>query len=245
MVFPIVTQEEGSELGQRVKNDRFRWHNCNWLEMVTGESLYEEDKEEDEEYCLDYYLLHSAAELDNPDYFYSPPITPTASMPIGDISGLGHSSYPLSVPQYYNSSGPIDGISAHPPEGYDLSGPFPPKDYPFSSTYEEDIRMHPGSSSPLDPRPMSRMANPLASPGMLFERDEHVEASSISAQQLMPAMEDPLALYGASFKTSLDLDHNVEFDDAVHSEGISHTYASSDYPATGLYRRGGGHTSGF
>lgn len=57
------------ELAQKIKQERFRWHNFQWLEMMTGETLYEEE-EADEDY-LDPHFLHMAAELyENPELYY-------------------------------------------------------------------------------------------------------------------------------------------------------------------------------
>ena len=56
------------EFSERVKAERFKLHNCQWLEMVTGKSVFEEDYEEDEDY-MDPYYLHMATELYSPEYF--------------------------------------------------------------------------------------------------------------------------------------------------------------------------------
>ena len=207
------------------------------MEIVTGESLYEEEEEEDEDY-LDHYFLHSAAELDNPDYFYSTPDSPPR--PIGDVDYEG---YPLSSQPYYDTSDPMEGSFTHPPAGYDVGGPLAPQNSPFPPTYEEEMRMNAVgtrmkfNSDLLNPRynaPTS--ANPLSSPGMIFEREKDLDEETsqyYSARQLMPAMEDPLALYSASFNASGDLeDQDLEFADTVQ-EGLefSHTYTSTEYPA--------------
>ena len=229
-------QEEQSELGLRIKSDRFRWYNCSWLEIVTGESLYEEEEEEDEDY-LDHYFLHSATELDNPDYFYSMPDSP--SRPMDEVD---HEGYPLSSQQHYDTSGPMDGGYTYPFAGYDAGGLLPPQNSPFPSTYEEDLRMNAmGTRMKFnsDPRASSSKhhtaTNPLASPGMLFEREQDIDeepSQYYSARQLMPAMEDPLALYSANFNASEDLDRDLDYADSVQ-EGIefSHTYTSTEYPA--------------
>ena len=50
----------------RVKSERFRWHNYQWLEMMMGKTLNNEEAI-DEDY-LDPNFLHTAAELyDIPD----------------------------------------------------------------------------------------------------------------------------------------------------------------------------------
>ena len=56
-----LQQECDPELALKIKHERFRWHNFQWLEMVTGETLYQE-VEEPEDY-LDPHYLHTAAEL--------------------------------------------------------------------------------------------------------------------------------------------------------------------------------------
>ena len=227
-------------MGQRIKNERFRWHNSVWLEKVTGESLYDEEEEEEEDeedYYLGHYLLHSATELDNPDYFYDTPDSPPAPMPMGEVEG-----YPLSVPLHYGMAGPIEGLSIHRTPSYDITGPYPPQSSPFSSTYQGEMRENEvgaiiGGTFGLNPRPMTRATNPLASPGMLFDRDPDPEIepslhSSISARQLMPGMEDPLALYSETFRTGLESDQNLETDDSV-SNGHQ-VCGNTDYQAAGL-----------
>lgn len=210
-------QEENSELGEKVKNNRFRWHNCDWLEKVTGETFYDEENESDDDYYLDHYLLHSAAELDNPDYFYHGPDSNT-TMPMEGGGNLDRAGYPLSTEQYYGSVGQIEGTFVQP--SYNELTPYPPQNSPFpSSDYETELIMHTagnGVRESVNPQFfMKAENNPLASPGMLFERepDEDIDSvfhPSISARQLMPAMEDPLAMYSASFKDSMDVKQNHE-----------------------------------
>ena len=218
-------QEENSELGERAKNNRFRWHNCHWLEIVTGESLYDEEEEEEED--EDYIdILHSAAELDNPDYFSSSPDGPPLAVPLGEMD---REEYLL---QQYGD--PMYSMGGHPfGAAYDDLGSVAPLNSPFlHSTNEPEL----GESfvenfdpSYHPPRPMSRADNPLASPGMLFDRefDQQIESSGpISAGQLMSSLGDPLALYNSSFKTSLDLDQN--FDQEEH-EMCSPSHPTTNY----------------
>lgn len=56
------TQECDPELALKIKHERFRWHNFQWLEMITGETVFHEEQEPDEDY-LDTHYLHTAAEL--------------------------------------------------------------------------------------------------------------------------------------------------------------------------------------
>ncbi len=56
------------EYGERVKTERFKLHNCQWLEMITGKSMFEDEYEDDEDY-MDPYYLHMANELYSPEYF--------------------------------------------------------------------------------------------------------------------------------------------------------------------------------
>ena len=206
-------------MGQKVKSNRFRWHNCNWLEKVTGESFYEEEEEEsdgdkDEEYFLDHYLLHSAAEFDNLDDFYD---APESTMLMGD-NGLA-----MSAQQYYSQ---VEGSAMQPPVAY--YDPHPLQNSPYHASIEHAV-VDPDRTGP--PQSFARAHNPLASPGMLFDREPDDEeivhpSVSVSATQLMPAMEDPLAMYCASFKGPGDVKHNL---DAVvdQREGVA---SSVEYP---------------
>ena len=49
--------------------ERFHFYNRQWVEMVTGEALYEDVEEDDEDY-MDPYYLHTANELFSPEAFY-------------------------------------------------------------------------------------------------------------------------------------------------------------------------------
>ena len=229
-VFPA--QEEGSELGQRVKSNRFRWHNCHWLEIVTGESLYEEEEEEEEE-DEDYLdLLRSAAEWDNPDYFYGSPDGPPVTVPVGEVGDVGRERQLL---QHHGARTHV----GHSPAAYDSTGSFAPQNSPFYTAYEAEFGADGGAMSgagPYPPRPMSRADNPLSSPGMLFDREFDLEIeptvhTSVSAGQLMSSLEDPLAIYNASFKMSLDLDQSVEIEDSLHHKGLSPPHYSASYSA--------------
>lgn len=245
----VFTQEEDTELGQRIKSERFRWHNCDWLEMVTGESLYEEEEDQEDEDHFDHYLLHSAAELDNPDYFYS---TPSVQVPIGEMGIVDHEGYPLSSAQQYYSTGClVDGTSAHPTTGV----PLPPQNSPLAPVFEGELGMSAAGtgmnfdSTPLDPRSSlaHQQSHSLASPGMLFEREQEQDPSSplhCTAKQLMPSMEDPLDMYSASFNTSVDLDR--DYANSVQDEEIefAHTYASTEYPSFAAIRHFHGSASG-
>ena len=64
-----TTQEYDKEFASKIQCERFRWHNFQWLEIMTGQTYYEEE-ETDEDY-LDPHYLHMAAELyDNPELYY-------------------------------------------------------------------------------------------------------------------------------------------------------------------------------
>ncbi|CAI8055976.1 Kinesin-associated protein 3 [Geodia barretti] len=217
-----IIAEEDSELGQRVKTNRFRWHNCNWLEIVTGESLYEEEDEEEEE-DEDYLdLLRSAAELDEPDYFYSSPDGAPVTVPVGEMDNFERDRFLL---QHYGVPPPT---VAHSPAGY---GDSLVENSPHYYGAQLGANHAVVSSSPYPPRPMSRADNPLASPGMLFDReyDNEVEPTSISARQLMSSLEDPLAMYNASFKTDLDMNQSVDNDDSVDDVGYSTGHPGTNY----------------
>lgn len=55
-------QECDPQLALKIKLERFRWHNFQWLEMMAGESFYQEGEESDDDY-LDPHYLQTAAEL--------------------------------------------------------------------------------------------------------------------------------------------------------------------------------------
>ena len=229
-------------MGQRVKTNRFRWHNCSWLEIVTGESLYEEEDEEDEEEDEDYLdLLHSAAELDEPDYFYSSQDGPQVTVPVGEMDDYDQDRFLL---QHYGVPPPTVDRS---PAGYSTMGSLAPQNSPYHySAYESQLGASPAAvtPSPYPPRPMSRADNPLASPGMLFDRElsQEVEPNvhtSLSARQLMSSLEDPLAMYNASFKTSLDMDMSADYEDSVDKAGYSPGHPRTNYSA-GFTALGGG-----
>ena len=199
---------------------------------MTGETFYDEedesDDEEDDYYYLDHYLLHSAAELDNPDYFYHGPDT---TIPMEDGGNFDRPGYPLSTEQYYGTVGQVEGTLMQPPGTYyNQLTPYPPQNSPFpsSSDYERELNMYTSGNGVRESGNAEN--NPLASPGMLFDRepDEDLDSvfhSSISARQLMPAMEDPLAMYSASFK---DIEENHDYDaDSVRNENFA---TSMNYP---------------
>lgn len=56
------------EYSERVKAERFKQHNCQWVEIVTGKSVYDEDDYEEDEDYMDPYYLHMANELYSPEY---------------------------------------------------------------------------------------------------------------------------------------------------------------------------------
>lgn len=229
-----MPQEEKTELGQRIKSERFRWHNRNWLEMVTGEYLYEdEESEEDEDYL---YFLHSAAELDNPDYFYGVPNSPSA---MGEM--IDHEGYLLSsAQQYYDDGVPMDGRFIHPAARFDVRIPLPRQNSPFASGFEGELEAgtgidfnSPPPSNTTYKQDQMRRSNPLSSPGMLFStgQDQDIEPQHYSASQLMPSMEDPLAMYRASFNTSVDLEQDFDYVDS-EEKGLDFapTSATTEYP---------------
>lgn len=198
--------------------------------MVTGEALYEEEEsEEDEDYL---YLLHSAAELDNPDYFYSVPDSPPA---MGEMGIIGHDGYPLSsVQQYYGTGGPMDGALMHPLAEFEVEIP---RNSSFASVFVGDLGKNAagaGVNFNSDPQQVQlRMANPLSSPGMVFNtgQDQDIEPLSTqhySASQLMPSMEDPLAMYRATFNTSVELEQ--DFDSEEKGLDFAPTSTSTEYP---------------
>lgn len=209
--------------------------------MVTGESLYDEGEEEEEEEDEDYLdLLCSAAELDEAHYFYASPDGSPVPIPVGEMDEFYQDSHLL---QHYGVPPNTVGPS---PAGYDSIGALAPQNSPYYTAYESQLGANHGavSSSPYPPRPMSRADNPLASPGMLFDRelDQEVESNihtSISARHLMSSLEDPLAMYNSSFKAPLNMDQGVDYEDSAESEGYSPAHPRTNYPA-GFAVLGGG-----
>lgn len=189
--------------------------------MIAGESLFDEEKEVEDEEDEDYIdLLHSAAELDNPDYFNDSPDVPGGAPPSVDVIGdLAQDRRYLL--QFYGSTAGGHSSGVHSPPD-----PVAPQTSPLYGTYHEALL---GASNPLvprssshPPRPMSRADNPLASPGMLFDRDldSDVADEQIYARQLMSSLEDPLTMYRASFSKDEDMD-----------PGFSPTNTSGNYSA--------------
>ena len=228
--------------------------------MMTGESLYEEEEEEEDEDYLDHYLLHSTAELDNPDYFLSTADSTSAPVPMGEMGMANREGYPLSSPQqYYTSGAPIAGGFMHSPPGVEAGIPMPPHNSPYVNAYEGELGMGTGTEmnfnpNPLDPRSSAavqsqmRVSNSLASPGMLFDAElddsEVLSPQHYSARQLMPSMDDPLAMYsaslGASVGASVDLEREFVYSDSMQEEPgyAQQTYDNTEYPAVGTMSRG-------
>ena len=149
--------------------------------MYEGES----EEEEDEDY-LDHYLLHSAAELDNPEYYYPIP---------GELEGPEGPEHVLlsDTQQYY----PVGGA----PLGYLSPGsPIPPHSSPYEGEVGRMTALAVGGGRMMHLHGGGVEGGRGGGGGR--GRREGVEAGSLSPKQystLMRSMEDPLAMYSASF----------------------------------------------
>ena len=146
--------------------------------------MYEgESEEEEDEDCLDHYLLHSAAELDNPEYYYPTP---------GELDDPEGSEHVLlsDIQQYY----PVGGA----PLGYLSPGsPAPPHSSPYEGEVEKMMALTVDGG-----RMMHLHEGRVGGRGGGGGGREGIEAGPLSPKQystLMRSMEDPLAMYSASF----------------------------------------------
>ena len=205
-----MPQEHNPALGERIRDEKFRWHNYQWIEMMTGETLYEEtDEEEDEDY-LDCHLLHSTADIDNPDYYNVPENLLTASSMYPHTQGTVPHSSPYSVAEA--EMGMLYGAG--------LQGA-------KNTLHNEFVRSH------------LRNSLASSSPGMLLgsvqEDEEH-----LSPQHYSMLMEDPLDMYTASLgDTSADVDGQL-YRGSLHDDlGMSSSlYASGEHPSFRRASRG-------
>ena len=177
-------------MAQKIKHERFRWHNFQWLEMMTGESLYEEDTDELDEDYLDPNFLHTAAELyNNPDLYYEMQSQiesahmhghgaihpPSSSMP-GTTMIMSPGGYPLGMKDNFDSS----------------SGGGASRTRTLSSSY----------NGPLSAtRQLAPWSEEFGTMDELDERDQ----GTLSPRQhalLMQSMQEPLAMYASTLDSS-------------------------------------------
>ena len=211
----LSAQEHCPEFGQRIKGERFRWHNSQWLEVVTGKLLYEEE-EEDEDYIYHDHL-HSAAELDNPEYYYSM---------AGQLESPPARQYGLSSTPHYYAAGRASPV--YPPPGV----PMPPHNSPYGIT--EGGRMNP-------------LALSAGTGTQLGAVPEEVEAlSPHQYAMLMRSIEDPLAMYSASF--GLDSDppgpDELQREWVGQEDRLEYNATSTDHPPFAVMQGGQYYSSG-
>lgn len=205
----VCSQEYDDTLAQKIKQERFRWHNFQWLEMTTGESLYEEETDDLDEDYLDPSFLHTAAELyNNPDLYYE------MQSQLESARGGGHTH-------------------SHAPQGGSIMrGPGVSAGYPFGeeSDYYYDgmvvgaggggegvsrVRTFIGAAN-SGPRQQHQQQQEPWSTGKEFANhydiDENDE-NTLSPRQyalLMQSMQEPLAMYASTLDSSYQDDIDLE-----------------------------------
>ena len=186
-------QEYDADLAQKVKHERFRWHNFQWLETMTGETLYEEEADELDEDYLDPSFLHTAAELyNNPDLYYE------MQSQIEAAHTHGHGLlYPPSgvagAPMVMSPGSYPFGMSFHGGSG--SGGDQVPRTRTLSGSYSNG------------PQSATRQQAPWSDEfGAVDELDE-IDQDALSPRQhalLMQSMQlqDPLAMYSSPLDSS-------------------------------------------
>ena len=195
----IHIQEYDDNLAQKVKHERFRWHNFQWLEMTTGESLYEEEVDELDEDYLDPSFLHTAAELyNNPDLYYEMQSqlesahghAPQGTPGMGSMSG-----YPFGEDDdyYYDGVGMGDeGVSRTRTFINAYSGPRQQQLQPWSEEYA------------------------------MADHDDEIDQNTLSPRQyalLMQSMQEPLAMYASTLDSSYQDDDLEGYNDGLNYTG--------------------------
>lgn len=112
---PFVPQDHDKEYRERIKMERFRFYNRQWVEMVTGEALYEDAEEDDEDY-MDPYYLHTANELYSPETYYDHEGGgPIVNKMMSPSYGMDRVTFPSQAPP------PSPYGTEHPLEAYGMS----------------------------------------------------------------------------------------------------------------------------
>ena len=64
-----LSQTHCPDFSERVKAERFKLFNCQWVEMATGRAVFEEEEETEDEDYMDPYFLHNATDLYGANFF--------------------------------------------------------------------------------------------------------------------------------------------------------------------------------
>jgi hypothetical protein len=217
-IYYNYSQEYDDTLAQKIKHERFRWHNFQWLEMTTGESLYEEETDDLDEDYLDPSFLHTAAELyNNPDLYYE------MQSQLEAAHGGGHTHAPQGGGGSSTMGGP----------GWGMTG------YPFgeeSDYYYDAMAMGGGggdgvlrarnfvganSSGPRQQQqPWNINTEEFAN---CHGDDDEIDESTLSPRQyalLMQSMQEPLAMYASTLESSYQDDNDLEgYSDGLNFSG--------------------------
>ena len=198
----ICSQEYDDTLAQKIKHERFRWHNFQWLEMTTGESLYEEEADDLDEDYLDPSFLHTVAELyNNPDLYYEMQSQLEVAngghthshAPQGVMEGPGMSGYPFGEESDYYYDGMVGGG-----EGVSRTRNFIGvnaglrQQQPWNT---EEFANHPHDVDEIDENTLSPRQYAL----------------------LMQSMQEPLAMYASTLDSSYQDDNDLE----GYSDGLN------------------------
>lgn len=142
----MCIQEFDTARAEKIKHERFRWHNFQWLEMMTGESLYE--TQEIDEDCLDPDCLHTAAELyDNPELY-----TQIQSQ----LESTHLEQYQVELGHNFNIDADIDfsdyGLQEADYDDTEYASALSPKQYSMlmHSMQQEPLSMYSTSSEPRE-----------------------------------------------------------------------------------------------
>lgn len=132
--------------------ERFRFYNRQWVEMVTGEALYEDAEEDDEDYMGPYYL-HTANELYSPEAFYDHegggPVIDKMTSP---SYGMERTPFPNQAPP----SSPYDYDDPLEAYGVSLHSPIVEEELEDYGTHQQNL-LHMGEVPDYAEHPMFRM----------------------------------------------------------------------------------------
>lgn len=229
----ICFQEYDDNLAQKIKHERFRWHNFQWLEMTTGESLYEEETDDLDEDYLDPSFLHTAAELyNNPDLYY-------------EMQSQLESAH----------GGHIHSHAPHPGQGAPIMGGM--SGYPFGeeSDYYYDSMVGGGEGVSrartfIGANSSQRQQQPWNTEEFMMS-DHHdadeMDQNTLSPRQyalLMQSMQEPLAMYTSTLDSSYQDNDPEGYSEGLNFSGSMQrkTYPMSPngqgYSMSGVYRNG-------
>ncbi len=202
IVFP-PTQECDPDFAVKVQAEKFRWHNFQWLEIMTGQALYEEEEEEDEDY-LDPRYLHVAEELyEDPELYYE-----MQSQLESAHGALGPGGSGLSGegedPIFFSGTRPTAlGYGGAGVAEYALDG---------NPRFTSDGRMASEYLSPYvqEERSAQSYYGDLATASYPYSNDPRIDAREV---MLLSSAQDPLAMYnvgGGGLRTSVEFDYSGE-----------------------------------